>query len=455
MSGLHALRHLKSVCVSILTNAIVRLRLLWGRPGLRRLTTNVGWLLADRLLRMIGGLLVGFWVARYLGPTDFGSYNYALALAMIVGSVATLGLDNIVVRDLVRAPAESPAILGSAAVLRLTSGLLAILIAVGVAALLRPGDQTAIALTTLFSLASPLQALSIIDLWFQSRVDSRDIVVARNAAFFAATTLKVSLLLAGAPLIAFGWVFAAEAVLGGLAVIVAYRRRGGRLRAWHPAAARARSLLADSWPLIFSGLLVTLYLRIDQVMIGQIVGDTELGVYSIAVRIAEVFPMLPGVIIASTFPSVVAAREVDEALFYDRLRRLYALVAAIGYLSALAITVCAPWLIYLLAGPGYASAAPMLTVLIWASLFSGIGMARSTYLNTANLAHLHTITVLLGCLVNIGLNWLLIPRMGGMGAAIASLVAYWLAGHGSCYLIPKLRNTGNMLTHALLWPKFW
>lgn len=445
----------KACALSIVTNAIVRLRVLWDRPGFRRLTQNVGWLLVDRLLRLVGGLLVGFWVARYLGPTAFGSYNYALALVMIVAAVSTLGLDNIIVRDLVRSPDETPTILGSAASLRIGSGFLAIIMTVSVAALLRPGDQTTIALTALMSLASPLQAISSIDLWFQSRVDSRDIVVARNIAFLIASILKVGMILTHASLLAFGWVFAAEAGLGCIAVIVAYERRGGRMRMWRSTAARAKTMLRDGWPLIFSSLLVTLYLRIDQVMIGQMVGDTELGIYSTAVRIAEIFPMVSVAIISSTYPSIVAAREIDEALFYDRLRRLYALVAAIGYATALAITMCAPWLITILAGPSYARAAPMLVVLMWASLFSSVGMARSTFLNTANLAHLHTITVFLGCLVNIGLNWLLIPRVGGLGAAIASLVAYWLAGHGSCYLIPKLRNTGKMLTHALLWPKFW
>jgi O-antigen/teichoic acid export membrane protein len=404
-----------------------RILSLWERPGLRRLAENVGWLLADRLVRLVGGLLVGLWVARYLGPASFGSYNYALALALIVGALAALGLDSIVVRDLVSAPDDAPAILGSAAMLRLGGGALAVAIAVGAAAMLRPGDGATLALTALISLGAPLQALAVIDLWFQARVESRDVVLARNAAFLAAALLKVGLILAGAPLIAFGWAFAAEAALGGLAVVIAYQRRGGRVAAWRARAARARALLADSWPLIFSGLMITLYMRIDQVMIGQMVGDAELGAYSAAVRIAEVFPMLPGAIIVSAFPAVVAAREVDEALFYSRLRRLYALVAALGYAAALAVSLCAPWLVAALTGPGYARAAPMLVVLAWAGLFTGLGMARSAYLNAANLARLHVITVTLGCLVNVGLNWLLIPAMGGLGAAIASLIAYWLA----------------------------
>lgn len=441
--------------MSIFAATILRLRSLWHRPVLRKLSQNIGWLLFDGALRLVGGMLVSFWLARHLGPAAFGSYNYALSLALMMGAIATLGLDSIVVRELVREPQGAPSILGSAALLRLGGGALAVLVAVGAAALLRPGDNAALAMTALLSLASPLQALSTIDLWFKSRVEARDVVLARNAAFLVATLIRVGLIMAGAPLIAFGWAFAAEAALGAAAAVVAYRRHRGHLSGWRPAMWRARSLLADSWPLIFSGLLVTLYLRIDQVMIGQMVGDAELGVYAAAVRVAEVFPLISGAIIASAYPAVVAAREADEALFYDRLRRLYALVAALGYAAALLTTVCAPFLIALLAGPNYAAAAPMLAVLAWAGLFSALGMARSAYLNAANLARLHTITVALGCLANVALNWLLIPGLGGLGAAIASLISYWLAGHGSCYLVPALRPQGSMLSRALLWPKFW
>jgi O-antigen/teichoic acid export membrane protein len=178
-------------------------------------------------------------------------------------------------------------------------------------------------------------------------------------------------------------------------------------------------------------------------------------VYAAAVRLAEALPLLPGVIISSVFPSVVNSREQGEAFFLARLQQLYALIAALGYAMALPISFLAPWLINLLFGPQYAGAAAALVVLSWAAVFSGIGMARSTYLNTENLARLHVLTVTIGCAANIGLNWVLIPRWGGFGAAVGSLVAYWLAAHGTCYLIPALRPTGAMISRALLRPKFW
>jgi O-antigen/teichoic acid export membrane protein len=441
--------------VTNLSTTLARLRDAWGRPEVRRTAGSAGWLLADRALRLAGGLLVGLWVARYLGPANFGAYNFALALSMLVASVATLGLDSILVRELVREPGREPELLGTALLLRLGGALVALLAIVAAAAALRPGDGLSAALTAIVGVGGLLQASTVVDLWFQSRVAARDAVLARNLAFLAAALLRVGLILAGAPLVAFAAAYVAEALLGAIAVTAAYLRRGGRPLRWRASAARARRLLADSWPLILGGILVNTYLRIDQVMIGQILGDRELGVYSAAVRLAEVLPLIPGAIIAATLPAVVAARQADPALYAERLRRLYALVVAIGYGCALAATAAAGPLVALLLGPGFDAAVPQVVVLAWAGVFVGLGLARSSFLTAENYTRLHLATVAIGCAANVALNLLLIPAMGGLGAAVASLIGYWLAVHGACFLFPSLRPTGRALTRALLYPKFW
>lgn len=438
-----------------LSTTIARLRAALGRPGLRRAAGNTGWLLADRLLRLIGGVLVGLWVARYLGPAGFGALSFALALSIIVTSVATLGLDNILVRELVRGPAREPRLLGSALFLRLCGGLVAQLVIVALAALLRPGDGMALALTAIVGLGGVLQAFLVIDLWFQARVQSRSAVIARGFAFLCATLLRVALILSGASLITFALAYVVEWLLGAVLLLAAYWRHGGRPLAWRPSRGVLRSLLADSWPLIFSGLLVNLYLRIDQVMIGQLLGDRELGIYSAAVRLAEVLPLLPGAIIASTLPGIVAAREADPTAYAARLQQLYALVAAIGYVAAIGATITAGPLLALLLGPGFEGAAPQMIVLAWAGIFVGLGMARSSFLTAENLTKLHLAASAIGCGANVLLNWLLIPWIGGLGAAVASLIAYWIAVHAVCFIFPALRPAGLALTRALLWPKFW
>lgn len=388
-------------------------------------------------------------------PAGYGVYAYVIALSLIFGIVATLGLDQIVVRELVRNPAAAPQILGSAAGLRLLGGIAAWALLPAAVILLRPGDTAAVQLAFWIGITAPLQALTVIDLWFQARVASRNTVVARNIAFGLTAGLKIWLIVNSAPLPVFGIAVAAEGVLGALFLWLAYRRSGEFVARWRVQHSRLRQLLSDSWPLIFSGLLITLYLRIDQVMLAQMVDDRALGIYSAAVRLSEALPLIPAAIISSIYPSVVAARERSEELFLARLQQLYGLVAALGYAMALPIIPLAPWLIEFLLGPEYVEAAPALIVLSWAALFSALGLARSTYLNSENLARLHVLTVALGCGLNIGLNWLLIPRWGGYGAAWASLFAYWMAAHGSCYLIPALRPAGAMLTRALLRPKFW
>jgi len=440
---------------TLLAATLARLRAAWRHTGLRRAGSSAGWMLAERLVRIAGGAFVGIWLARYLGPAAFGLYNFAIALSIIVTSLTTLGLDGILVRELVRDPAGEGRLLGSAALLRLAGGLGASLAIVALAAGLRPADPTAVALTAIIGVAGVVQASTVVDLWFRARLAARDAALARALAYLAAVLLRVGLILAGAPLIAFAWAFVAEALVGAVAVLLAYGRHGGNPLGWRPTRATAQALLADSWPLIFSGLLVNLYMRVDQVMLAQLRSDAELGVYAGAVRIAEVFPIVPNTIVAALLPTIVAARAAGPDRYARRLRQLYALVAALGYAFALPVTLLAGPLTILLLGPDYASAAPSLVALTWAGLFGSLGVARSSFLTAENYTRLHLATVALGCAANIGLNWLLIPPLGGTGAAIASLLSYWLAAHGSCFLFPALRPTGVAMAQALLWPRFW
>jgi O-antigen/teichoic acid export membrane protein len=190
-------------------------------------------------------------------------------------------------------------------------------------------------------------------------------------------------------------------------------------------------------------------------MLGEMSGSEEVGIYSVAVRLSEVWMFIPQVIFWSVFPAVVEARVNDESLLYERLQKLYNLMALTGYAVAVPVTLLAGWLVNTLFGAAYARAGAMLAVLIWANLFSNLEIARSAFLSSMNWTRIHFLAVLLGCLLNIVLNFLLIPRFGGMGAVIASLVAYWFAAHGTCFLFRPLFRTGGMLTRAMLYPKIW
>jgi O-antigen/teichoic acid export membrane protein len=277
-------------------------------------------------------------------------------------------------------------------------------------------------------------------------------VYAKNGAFMVASAARLLLVYNRAPLVAFAWVTLGEAVLAAIGLVIVYRRRGEGPGRWEVSAARARSLLRDSWPLILSGMVTMVYMRIDQVMLREMVGEREVGLYSAAVRLAEVWYLVPMALVASLYPNLVAAKQADEALFYRRLQRLYDLMAILGYAIAIPGMLLAGLVVRWLYGVDYREAAPMLAILVWTTVFVNLGVARSLFLTAMNWTRLHLFTVAVGGAVNVGLNLLLIPRYGGVGAAIATCVAYAMASYGACFLYRPLFPTGRMLTRSLFTP---
>lgn len=426
-----------------------------GRQYLQNVINNTGWLFADNILRMGVGLLVGVWVARYLGPEQYGLLNYALAFMALFSPVASLGLDGIVIRNIVRDPSSKNETLGTAFMLKLIGGFVTFLLTMGTIFLFRPGDGLTHWLVGILSVSMVFQAFDIIDFWYQSQVQSKYTVLAKNTAFLISSLIKIVLIISKAPLIAFAWMGLFEVASGSAGLVLAYKSKGGHLRAWRGSLEKAKGLLKDSWPLIFSNVVIMVYMRIDQVMLGEMTGNAEVGIYSAAVRIAEVWYFIPTTVVSSVFPSIVEAKAISEELFYERLQKLYNMMALMAYLVALPVTLLSGWLIETLFGQAFAKAGPMLALFIWAGLFTNLGVARSSFLTTMNWTKVHFMTVFIGCLINVTLNYMLIPRYGGMGAVIASCVAYWFAAHGACFLYKPLYKTGYMLTRAIFYPKVW
>lgn len=426
-----------------------------GRHALQKALGNTGWLFIDQVIRMGVGLIVGVWVARYLGPEKYGLLSYAVAFVALFSAVASLGLSDIVVRNIVRDPLRKEEILGTTFYLKLIAAIVVFGMTTAGILIVRPADTLMHWMVGIIAAGTIFQSFDAIDFWFQSQVQAKYTVYARNAAFILMSVVKIIFILMQAPLIAFAWAGLAEIALGSMGLLVAYQTSGNHIRNWKRSLAIAGALLRDSWPLIFSGIVSMIYLRIDQVMLGQMVGNEEVGVYSAAVRLAEVWYFVPMAVYTSVLPGIVEAKAISEELFYSHLQKFYNLMALMAYAVAIPVTFLAGWIVDMLFGHDYAKSGPMLAVLIWAGLFVNLGVARSSFLMSMNWTKVHFMTVFLGSITNVVLNLLLIPRYGGMGAVIASCVAYWVAAHGACFLYKPLHRTGYMITKALIFPKIW
>lgn len=433
-----------------ISKVIQKVSLLKGRTGLHKILANISWLFADRILRMGFGLVVGIWVARYLGVQQFGLLNYAIAFVAIFNPLANLGLDVVVVRRLVADPTQQQSILGTSFWMRFVAGWLTWLAVIIGIYLLRHDDAMTIVTVMILGAANIFQSFDTIDLWFQSQVRSKYSVLAKNAAFIATTSIRVVMVLSHAPIVAFVVAILLEAVLGAVGLLIVYKQQGYLVKLWQWSRSLAQDLLRESLPLILSGLTIMIYMRIDQIMLGQMIGDKAVGVYSAATRISEVWYFIPMTVSSSVMPSIFNAKEISEELYYQRIGGLNRGLTWLAIAVAIVMTFVSKPLIVMLFGNSYIESGTLLAVHIWASVFVFSGVATSGWFIAENLSYLSLYRTLSGAIVNILLNFFLIPIYGGLGAAIATVIAQAVASFISNGVNPKTRKLFKIQIKSLL-----
>jgi len=422
------------------------------RTGIARIAENVSWLVIERVVLLVLNFGVSVWFINYLGAGSYGQYAWAVSFVGLFAAFSNLGLDSIVVRELSRTDADAGQILGTAAWLRAFSsvGTIGLIFAAAPWFTDDPQVRHLVWIVAVGVIADPAQ---IVDLWFQARIESKYVVWLRATVSVCSIAAKAALIGLGMSLPAFAWLHALQGLaLGGgfWALFLARRPSGLRLAA---TARRARALLADSWPLILAGLSVTVYMRIDRIMLGQMLGDEQVGTYSTAATISEVWNFFPVAIVSTLFPLVVRGRERGgETLHLRRMQVLYDAMALLGYTVACATTLAGPWLIETLFAREFGPAGRILQVHVWSVLFVALGVARSRHLVTENRGKFATFATVAGGVTHVLLNAWLIPRWAGLGAAAATLVSYALAAYVSGFFAPAVRGTAIQMTRALLLP---
>ncbi len=425
-------------------------------PGARRIVENLGWLFTDNVLRLFSVAIVNAWVVRYLGPAQYGTLAFALAFVALFTPLALLGLPNLVMRDLVEKPQDENATLGTAFALMLGGAVIGAALASVAVIVLRPDKTQDQQVVWVIACGLIFQTFTVIEQWFNAQVRAKYVVYARNAALLVASAVRVGAILAGASLLVFAAITAIESGLFALGLLVVFQRARGTLPAWRVHLARARSLLADSWPLLIEGLAIMVYMRIDQTMLGQMIpgekGAREVGLYASAVKLSEIWLFVPLAIRTTFFPTIVRSKSLSPAEYRQRIQRLLNLMVLLSYGVAIPTTILAPFIIRLFYGAEFGEAAPMLAILMWAGVWVSMGLVRSAVIQSENRQVLSLQASILGAVSNVLLNLVLIPPLGGIGSAIATTVSYGLSAYLSSFLFSPLVEFGKMQTRALIYP---
>lgn len=377
---------------------------------------------------MVVTLFVGVVVIRYLGPKQFGLLSYATSFVALFSVFATLGLDEIVIRNLVQAPKRKKNLLGTAFTLKCLGAFL-LFIMVFLALQMTSNEKSTANLVLIIAAGMLFQSFNVIDFYFKSQVLSRFVTYAQLYSLFLSSIAKLSLVFIKASLVWFAWVVVLENAILAILLILMYQSQSLKMYQWRFEKNLARQLLHDSWPLILSGLSVMVYMRIDQVMIKEMLDSEALGNYAAAVRLSEVWYFIPVAVCSSLFPAIINAKKISQELYYVRLQKLYDLMVWLGIAIALPVTFFVEDVIKLLLGEEYILAASVLKIHIWAGVFVFLGVASGKWFLAENLQQYSLYRALTGGIVNVILNLLVIPRLGIIGAAWSTVISYFSAAY--------------------------
>jgi O-antigen/teichoic acid export membrane protein len=399
-----------------------------NQQGLQKVIENLIWLIFDKVLRMGGGVIIGVWIARYLGPEQFGLLNFALAFVGLFASISTLGLQEIIVRDLINRPKEDIGeILGTGFFMRLLGGLFSFVIAILLIHYLRPDDILSRIIISILGFTLIFKSTEVVKYWFESKVESKYVVWIENGIFLGATIFKIIAIVLKASILIFIMIAFVESLIVAILLMYLYQRNSENIKKWSISRSRLTYFFRDAWPLFLSGLAISLYMKIDQIMLGQMMDNKTVGIYSAAVRISEIWYFIPVTIVASVFPSVLNSKKNNNQLYIKSLQRLYDIMVWISLIIAFLVSIFGDKLISLIFGNQYSEASDVLKIHIWAGINVAIGTVWGKWILIENKQKIALYGYVLGALINIILNFFLIDPYGAYGAAFATFISYWIS----------------------------
>ena len=424
------------------------------QSNFRKYFANTSWILGERISRMGVSLFVGIYVARYLGPERFGLLSYASSFVGIFVALATLGLDEVVVRELVKTPEQRERILGTSFLLKLVGTLLmwaAILVAIP----FTENDSQTNILIIIIAFGVLFQAFNVIDLSFQADVKSKYVVHAQFVQLIISSIVKIILVFNEAPLIWFASVFFLDAIVLALGLVFTYLHNSNKIFSWKWSYETSKNLLHDSWPLIFAGIVVSVYMKIDQLMIKEMLGAKEVGLYAAAVKLSEAWYFIPMAIASSLYPAIINARIFQKEVYYQKIQNLFDLMVWIAVSIALPTTFLSTLIVEFLYGKEYLGSSSVLIIHIWTGVFVFLGVASSKYLLAENFIKKTFYRTFIGALLNIIMNYYLIRIIGIEGAAISTLFSHFFAAYLYDFLDKDLRNMFIFKTKSLFFYRLY
>lgn len=416
----------------------------------KTIVSNVSWALAGKITNLISALLVGIFVARYLGPERYGLMNYVISFVNLFLILATFGFENIEIREESKHEQEKDAIIGTTFALRFLFSILTIVIIMAVA-FFKEADRETMTLIFIYSISVLMTPFDVIRNYFTSIVQNEYIVKVGIARTVCSGLIKITLLLLKAPLILFVVALTFDAIIMAEGYIFVYRKKIGRIKNWKFSREWASIMIRQSFPLLLSGAAATIFLQIDQVMIGDMIKDNKSSVayFSIASKIVEILLYVPTIIIQVVCPILVRIKQEDETRYQQQSQQFMNITVWLCVLVAIVMSLTAYWCVTLTFGQKYVQAVFPLQVLSFKVIAVALNIISGQLLIIDRNQKYFVLRSFSGCVACVLLNLVVIPRYGIVGVAYVAIITQVVAGFLIHAIIPPYRYIFKMQLRTL------
>lgn len=408
---------------------------------------NATWIIICKVIQSILALLINMLTARYLGPSNFGTISYAASLVTFVVPIMQLGLNSILVQEIIHNPQKEGEVLGTALTMSVTSSLFCIIGVVSFSFVANYNEKETIIVCALYSVILVFQAVDIIQYWFQAKLLSKFTSLSMLCSYLLVASYKVFLLLSHKSIYWFSISNALDYMLIAFSLVVIYYKLGGQKLSF--SFSLAKYMFNRGKHFIVSSLMITIFSQTDKIMIKLLLNETITGYYSAAVACALLSNFVFAAIIDSVRPSIIEAHIKNTKIYEERIIQLYSLIIYLSLVQSILMTLFAKFIVLVLYGNDYLDSVILLRLVVWYTTFSYIGSVRSIWILTQEKQKYLWIINLSGALTNVFLNLILIPYFGAIGAAIASVFTQFFTNVLIGYIIKPISDNNRLLIKSL------
>lgn len=391
--------------------------------GLIKYFKHTGWNIFGRIINLVIAFFVNIYVIRVLGPNNYGIISYVISFVSVFAVFSNFGVDSILYIDLANKPEKKDSILGTGFSLKFIGAISSFLIVV-IYLLIASENFFVKSAMLLYALSLFGSPFTVVNSYFQSRAFSKPTVINTMVISIILSLTKVMVVLLKLDLRFFILIFVLEAIFYAIGYLYIYNKYGNNFRKWFFDKNLAKKLLKISWPLMLSSASALIYSKIDQIMLGNMLDKSAVGLYDAAVRLAEVWYFFPAIIIGSLFPAIINAKKVGDFVYKKRLSRLYSLSIYFSLIFIIPFSLFSSHIISLLYGSSYLLSSLILKVYVWSGLWYVIGVAITQYLINEKYTKIIFVSNFLPMILNIILNIILIKKIGVIGPAYATAISY-------------------------------